>query len=182
MDISGKLGSLNLAIPLARLYDRLGDVWFKLLVDTGKAAGELVVGEAKMTTLFQDSQHPERGSGGQLRASITTQTYSSRRQITTIVWPGMEYGRYVHDGTVDTSKIAPKKARPMGPGDPRFIFPVNTRALRFFIGGEEVFAAWARKGRRKARPFLYDALGKKQKEITTMFADTVSLLMQIAGR
>lgn len=181
MNIQGKVGQLKLAAPLAVLFARLGPVWSNILVDVSKASGELVVAEAKATTLFKDSEHPERGSGGQLRASITTETYVTSKAITAVVWPGMEYGQYVHDGTIQGYKIPPKNAKPLDANDPRFIWPKDTQALKFYIGGVMFMRPWTRKGKRKPRPFLYKALEAKEKEIIQLFADSVSTLMKTIG-
>ena len=182
IEYKGSLGKLGIGLPLASLFGGMDRLWRAILLDAGNTAGTLVVGEAKLTKLFENSNHPERGYGGQLRASIQSETDLHKTGSVTTVWPGMDYGVYVHDGTVDRSKTSAKRGdKPTGPNDSRFIFPKHTKALRFFVNNEEFMRPYVRKGYRTPRPFLTKALDDKSKEVYQVFADAVHLLATTIG-
>ncbi len=81
---------------------------------------------------------------GDLRKSIVVQPYG---QDGAAVGSNLPYARAVHDGRPALT-----------------IFPKNGKALKFKIGGKDVFAKRVRQKARTGRPFLRDAVGELRRD------------------
>jgi hypothetical protein len=144
---------------LARAMREFPVVFADQIAEAMDRSGKLVEIEAKATTAFTDRT-------GNLRKSIQHEMIGSG---SVVIWPGMEYGAHVEQGTVDESKVGQK------------IYPKNKRALSWPTANGSIVRRWSTIGRRKPRPFMAPALAAKQGEIIQIFADAVDLTLAKVG-
>lgn len=110
------------------------------------AATLLAAQAARRTEAQAKTNAPVSTGGGNLRNQIRADVAPkvSGLKVTSGVTANANYSIYVHEGVRGGKIIRPKQAK----------------ALRFFIGGREVFAKSVRQGAQKPRPFLLN--GAKQ--------------------
>ena len=106
------------------------------------AATLLAARAARQTEAQAKTNAPVSTGGGTLRNRIEADVAPkvTGMVVTSGVTANANYSIYVHQGVRGGKIIVPKQAK----------------ALRFVVGGREVFAKSVRQGAQKARPFLYN--------------------------